>query len=103
MGESDALKREAGRKHWKAAGLLAFGVSEREHGSDLLGNEFSIHQVADGRWVANGSKYYIGNCNIASIVATLARKESERTANPARRAPVALVAHCDHLNQLATA
>ena len=79
MGTNEALKREAVAA-LEAGGLLAFGVSEKDHGSDLLGNEFTLRETAPGRFVANGSKYYIGNANCASIISVLARKVDARTA-----------------------
>src|SRR4030095_1059112 len=65
LGTNSALKHEAVAAI-EAGGLLAFGVSEKRHGSDLLGNEFTIRSVSPGRLVANGNKYYIGNSNAAS-------------------------------------
>ena len=90
MGSQEPLKREAVAT-LEAGGLFALGVSEKEHGADLLGNEFSVKQI-DGRWVANGNKYYIGNSNCASIISLLARQENDRTADRSRRAPFVLFA-----------
>ncbi len=70
MGTNDALKREA-IAILEAGGLLAFGVSEKAHGADLLANEFVVREAGPGRFVANGSKYYIGNANAASMIAIL--------------------------------
>ena len=67
MGSNDELKREAVRE-LEAGGIFALGVSEKEHGSDLLANEFAVKDAGPGRLVANGSKYYIGNCNAAAII-----------------------------------
>jgi acyl-CoA dehydrogenase len=91
MGVNESLKREAVTL-LEAGGLLAFGISERGHGSDLLGNEFKIAERAPGCFVANGTKYYIGNANCASMISILARKEDERSAGRARRAPMVLFA-----------
>src|SRR5438045_4856529 len=74
MGSNDALKQEA-TKTLEAGGLFAFGVSEKEHGSDLLANEFIVRPAAEGRFTANGRKYYIGNANCASVIAILARND----------------------------
>jgi len=89
MGQNAALKREAVAV-LESGGLLAFGVSEKEHGSDLLATEFTIKHVGD-RWVADGKKYYIGNANAAGMIAVLARKEEADTAQK-KRAPLALFA-----------
>jgi acyl-CoA dehydrogenase len=97
MGSNSALKREAVAA-LEAGGLLAFGVSEKGHGSDLLGNEFTVSSgggdlAADGGgFVANGTKYYIGNANCASMIAILARKGSPRGDGHSRRAPFVLFA-----------
>src|SRR5579859_1596485 len=86
-GASDALKQEAVAVV-EAGGLLAFGVSERQHGSDLLGNEFTVKPSSSGQHLANGSKYYIGNANCATLIAVLARKESEPIARNRRAVPI---------------
>ena len=91
MGDNPDLKREAVQA-LESGGLLAFGVSERAHGSDLLGNEFTIKEAAPGRFVANGAKYYIGNSNSASIISILARKENPKSTDRTRRAPIVLFA-----------
>jgi acyl-CoA dehydrogenase len=95
MGSKDELKREA-VKALEGGGLFAFGVSEKEHGSDLLSSEFTVTQstTAPDQLIANGSKYYIGNANCAAIVSVLARKlrHGDITTARANRAPLALVA-----------
>jgi acyl-CoA dehydrogenase len=90
MGQNDGLKREAVDAIADGA-VLGFGVSERDHGADLFGNEFRIDETAPGQYVANGSKYYIGNANVAAMIAVLARKGADPAGN-ARRAPFALAA-----------
>lgn len=91
MGRQSPLKREAVAA-LEAGGLLAFGVSEKGHGSDLLGNEFTLRPSGPGRFVATGTKYYIGNANSASIISVLARKHDERSEGRSRRAPPVLFA-----------
>lgn len=91
MGGNAALKQEA-VKTLEAGGLFAFGASEKDHGADLLGNEFNVREIAAGRLVAIGRKYYIGNCNCAAIISILARKQDARSAGRARRAPLVLFA-----------
>ena len=91
MGSNDALKREAVAS-LEAGGLLAFGVSEKRHGSDLLVNQFTIRPTTEGHFVANGSKFYIGNANAASIISILARKHDPRANGRVRRLPFALFA-----------
>ncbi|HKQ48940.1 MAG TPA: acyl-CoA dehydrogenase family protein [Phycisphaerae bacterium] len=91
MGDNMALKRESVAA-LEAGGLLAFGVSERGHGSDLLGNEFTVTEAGPDRFKANGAKYYIGNSNAAALIAILAKKVNPRSAAHARRAPFVLIA-----------
>lgn len=90
-GENAGLKKEAVAT-LRAGGLLALGVSEKAHGSDLLGNELTVSESAPGRLVANGSKYYIGNSNCASIICVLARRGGDASAGRGRRIPFVLFA-----------
>lgn len=83
MGSNADLKREAVAA-LEAGELLAFGVSEKDHGSDLLGNEFIVTETAPGQFVADGRKYYIGNANRAAIISILARKDSARSGRSTR-------------------
>jgi acyl-CoA dehydrogenase len=84
-GCNPALKTEA-LATLERGGLLAFAVSEKDHGSDLLSNEFTVHELTLGRFVANGSKYYIGNANAASFIAILANKHHKRSSGASKRA-----------------
>ena len=91
MGDNVALKQEAVAA-LERGGLLAFAVSERGHGSDLLGNEFVLTATAPGTFIANGSKYYIGNANVAAIIPVLARQEDQTGGGRTRRSPAVLFA-----------
>jgi acyl-CoA dehydrogenase len=84
MGSNEDLKREAVAT-LEAGGVLAFAVSEQHHGADLLENGFTVAETGAGRFVANGTKYYIGNSNCASIISILARKEDKSAGT--KRAP----------------
>ncbi|MDH6111057.1 alkylation response protein AidB-like acyl-CoA dehydrogenase [Kitasatospora sp. MAP12-15] len=53
-------------------GKMAWGLSERRHGSDILANEMSARRV-DGGWVLNGEKWTIGNATVADVVMLHAR------------------------------
>jgi alkylation response protein AidB-like acyl-CoA dehydrogenase len=53
-------------------GKMAWGLSERRHGSDILANEMSARPV-DGGWVLNGEKWTIGNATVADVVMIHAR------------------------------
>ncbi|CAN5345507.1 acyl-CoA dehydrogenase family protein [soil metagenome] len=90
MSENEPLKREA-IAILERGGLFALGVSEKAHGSDLLGNEFAIRPSDAGRFVANGSKYYIGNSNVAAMITILAKRDNGQV-HGSRRSPMVLFA-----------
>ncbi|MCJ7725337.1 MAG: acyl-CoA dehydrogenase, partial [Acidimicrobiia bacterium] len=54
-------------------GIFAYGLSEKEHGADLYSSEMTLTPQEDGTYLANGSKYYIGNANLAATVSTFGR------------------------------
>lgn len=91
MGSSTPLKQEAVRA-LEAGGIFALGVSEKQHGSDLLGNEFTVTDAGPGKLIASGSKYYIGNCNAAAMISILAKHHDGRSNGRVRRAPMVLLA-----------
>jgi acyl-CoA dehydrogenase len=72
MSGNEALKQ-------KAASLLdqgsvfAFGLSEKEHGADIYATDMLLVPQADGTFLAQGDKYYIGNGNVAAMVSTFGR------------------------------
>ncbi|XVV01158.1 acyl-CoA dehydrogenase [Actinosynnema sp. CA-248983] len=51
---------------------MAWGLSERHHGSDVLSNEMVAEKV-DGGYLLSGEKYLIGNATIADVVSVHAR------------------------------
>jgi alkylation response protein AidB-like acyl-CoA dehydrogenase len=53
-------------------GVLAWGLSERAHGSDILANEFTAERV-DGGYLLSGEKWTIGNATVADVVMVFAR------------------------------
>ncbi|MET9629480.1 acyl-CoA dehydrogenase [Lentzea sp. NPDC006480] len=63
----------------KAAALLdsgavfAFGLSEKEHGADVYSTDMIVTKTDDG-YRANGSKYYIGNGNVAGMVSVFGKE-----------------------------
>ena len=83
MGTNAKLKKEAVAA-MEAGNVMAFGVSEKDHGSDLMANEFTVAESDTGDFIANGTKYYIGNTDAASMISILGRRIS--TGNPARKA-----------------
>lgn len=72
MSGNEEVKRRAARLLEDGA-IFAFGLSEKEHGADLYSSEMTVTPTGDGTYVANGSKYYIGNGNEAAIVSTFGR------------------------------
>ncbi|GAA4598135.1 alkylation response protein AidB-like acyl-CoA dehydrogenase [Actinoplanes octamycinicus] len=58
----------------RAGGKIAWGLSERGHGSDVLANETRARKV-DGGWVLDGEKWLIGNCSLADVVCVQARTD----------------------------
>ena len=72
MSQNEKAKKKAARL-LKEGAIFAFGLSERDHGADIYSTETSLTPMADGTWVANGEKYYIGNGNEAEMVSTLGK------------------------------
>lgn len=56
----------------RGGGKMAWGLSERAHGSDVLANEMSARPV-EGGWVLDGEKWTIGNGTEADVVMVFAR------------------------------
>ena len=57
----------------KQGNVFAFGMSERAHGADLYSNEANIMPIGDGKYIANGAKYYIGNSSRAPKISVFGR------------------------------
>jgi acyl-CoA dehydrogenase len=72
QSENEGLKRRAAQL-LKDGHVFAFGLSEREHGADIYSTEMTLTPQADGTYLANGEKYYIGNGNIAPMVSTFGK------------------------------
>src|SRR6201990_85797 len=71
MSSNEDAKRKAAAQ-LEAGEVFAFGLSEQTHGADVYQTDM-ILQPADGGWVANGEKYYIGNANVARMVSTFGK------------------------------
>jgi len=54
-------------------GVFGFGLSEREHGADIYSTSTRLYPQDDGDYLAQGSKYYIGNANKAAWVSTFGK------------------------------
>ena len=75
MSKNEKIKQKTAQM-LKDGGIFAFGLSERAHGADLYSSEMSLTPLGDGKYVADGGKYYIGNANEAALVSTFG-KDSE--------------------------
>lgn len=74
MGNNEAVKHKTA-KLLEDGGIFAFGLSERAHGADLYSSEMMLYPQPDGSYLARGSKYYIGNGNVAALVSTFGKIE----------------------------
>ncbi|MEU4561628.1 acyl-CoA dehydrogenase family protein [Actinoplanes sp. NPDC023936] len=54
--------------------VMAFGLSERSHGADIYATDMILTPDGDGGFRASGSKYYIGNGNVAGLVSVFGRR-----------------------------
>ena len=54
--------------------VLAFGLSEREHGADIYTTDMVLTPDGGGGFRATGGKYYIGNGNVARMVSVFGRR-----------------------------
>jgi acyl-CoA dehydrogenase len=72
MSKNETLKQRAAQQ-LQDGEVFAFGLSEREHGADVYSTETNLRPVGDGKYVANGAKYYIGNGNVAKMVSTFGK------------------------------
>ena len=72
-------KRKAARD-LEAGEVMAFGLSEREHGADVYNTDMVLTPASDEDrangilYRASGEKYYIGNGNVASMVSVFGRR-----------------------------
>src|SRR4030042_4381345 len=57
----------------KEGHVFAFGMSERNHGADLYSNEATITPLGNGKYIANGEKYYIGNSSRAPKISVMGK------------------------------
>jgi acyl-CoA dehydrogenase len=72
MSANEELKKKAARL-LKEGEVFAFGLSEKEHGADIYSTEMQLSAQQNGAYLANGSKYYIGNGNIAKMISTFGK------------------------------
>ncbi|QZT63132.1 acyl-CoA dehydrogenase [Mycolicibacterium austroafricanum] len=82
--------KERAAAQLEAGGVMAFGLSERDHGADIYNTDMLLTPAGDERsreeqttaggdddgvvFRASGEKYYIGNGNVAGMVSVFARR-----------------------------
>ncbi len=72
LGDNEEAKQKAVQT-LRDNPLCAFGLSEKEHGADIYSTEMKLYPQPDGTYLANGSKYYIGNGNAASTITVFSK------------------------------
>jgi acyl-CoA dehydrogenase len=74
MSESPAIHARAAAA-LEAGGVFGFGLSEKEHGADIYSTDMALVPAGDGKWLARGDKYYIGNGNEAALLSVFGKIE----------------------------
>src|SRR6201993_439436 len=81
--QSDNIKaKERAAAQLEAGGVMAFALSEREHGADIYNTDMLLTPARDNGaegaerpvFRASGEKYYIGNGNVAGMVSVFSRR-----------------------------
>jgi acyl-CoA dehydrogenase len=77
--QSDNIKaKERAAAQLEAGGVMAFALSEREHGADIYNTDLVLTPAHDDDegvvFRASGEKYYIGNGNVAGMVSVFSRR-----------------------------
>jgi acyl-CoA dehydrogenase len=77
--QSDNIKaKERAAAQLDAGGVMAFALSEREHGADIYNTDMVLTPASDDDegviFRASGEKYYIGNGNVAGMVSVFSRR-----------------------------
>jgi acyl-CoA dehydrogenase len=72
MSPNRAIREKTGRL-LREGGIFGFGLSEKAHGADLYSSEMMLTPLGEGRYVADGGKYYIGNGNEAALLSTFGK------------------------------
>jgi len=70
-GNEDARRRTAGLL--EAGGIFGFGLSEKEHGADIYASDMELVPAGEGKYLARGDKYYIGNGNEAALLSVFGK------------------------------
>jgi acyl-CoA dehydrogenase len=72
MSKNEKIKKKTAQALLNG-GIFAFGLSEQAHGADLYSSEMKLIPQEDGTYLANGSKYYIGNGQTAALTSTFGK------------------------------
>ena len=78
--QSDNIKaKQRAADQLEAGGVMAFGLSERDHGADIYSTDMLLTPADAGDdegvvFRASGQKYYIGNGNVAGMVSVFSRR-----------------------------
>ncbi|BFV56200.1 acyl-CoA dehydrogenase [Kitasatospora sp. CMC57] len=73
QSENEAVRARAA-KLLSEGHVMAFGLSERSHGADIYSTDMILTPDGEGGFTATGSKYYIGNGNVAGLVSVFGRR-----------------------------
>jgi len=72
QSDNEAAKSRAAQI-LQQGGVFAFALSEKAHGADIYSTDMVLTPDGEG-FRANGSKYYIGNGNVAGMVSVFGRR-----------------------------
>ncbi|WP_019204222.1 acyl-CoA dehydrogenase family protein [Tsukamurella sp. 1534] len=73
MSDNEIAKQKAAQQLVDGE-VMAFGLSERAHGADVYSTDMVLTPTGDGGFTASGTKYYIGNGNVAGMVSVFGRR-----------------------------
>jgi len=76
MSPNEGIKHKTA-KLLEEGGIFGFGLSEKAHGADLYSSEMMLTPLGEGRYVADGGKYYIGNGNEAALLSTFGKNSED--------------------------
>jgi alkylation response protein AidB-like acyl-CoA dehydrogenase len=75
FGDDDQMNRWLPDLAQGKGGLGALALTEPNAGSDLVGGVTTSAELEGGKWVINGSKAWITNASVASLIITLCRTD----------------------------
>ncbi|BEL03069.1 acyl-CoA dehydrogenase [Actinoplanes sichuanensis] len=71
---ANTLQRQRAADLLDEGHVMAFALSERSHGADIYATDMILTPTGDGGFTAGGTKYYIGNGNVAGLVSVFGRR-----------------------------